>query len=156
MQRVSAVAIFCEDIREEKTNQDTIVGTLPDNLNAPPANAPVPAGTPMLSKLGIYVRLNLDPEQGPPKTLSVNLINTNGESVPLSGWGEDVIEKAFRESRDNDMPTVGLILKLVAAPFIISKSGKLMVIVTVDGSDYIAGCLNISIPSNANVFRPPS
>jgi len=32
-QPVSAIAVFCEDIREEKSRQDIIIGVFPDNLN---------------------------------------------------------------------------------------------------------------------------
>jgi hypothetical protein len=29
---VSAVCVFCEDLREDKSGQDIIIGTFPDNL----------------------------------------------------------------------------------------------------------------------------
>jgi hypothetical protein len=157
MQRVSAVAIFCEDIRGELSGQDTIVGTLPDNLGAlPPPQAPPVGAAPMLPRLGIYLRVNLDREQGPPNELRVKLINTNGEMIPMQGWSEDVVRKGFSDAKENEAAIVGLILKVVASPFVIYRAGKVNIIVTVDGVEYVAGQLNISIPSSAISSAPPA
>src|SRR5262245_1416449 len=51
----SVIALFCEDIREEKSGQDTIIGILPDALNVPQFPGALP-------KLGIYVRFHLNAE----------------------------------------------------------------------------------------------
>ena len=49
----SAIGIFCEDIRQEKSEQDTLIGILPDNVNVPS----IPG---MFPKLGLVVRMHFD------------------------------------------------------------------------------------------------
>ena len=51
--KFSAIALFCEDIREEKSGQYAIAGILPDRLNV--KRLPT-----VLPKLGIYLRFHLN------------------------------------------------------------------------------------------------
>jgi hypothetical protein len=46
------------------------------------------------------------------------------------------------DSKANQMPLVGLILKVVLAPVPIAGSGKITTVATIDGSDRIIGALN--------------
>src|SRR5262245_11854322 len=131
MQPFSAVAIFCEDIREEASGQNTIVGTLPDTLvltGALPGHANDKVNLP---RLGLYLRLNFDAQGDKPKQLSVKLINTNSQAIPLQGWSNETIEKAFADSRSNGTPLVGLILKMVVTPFVFPGAGRLALVVNV-------------------------
>jgi hypothetical protein len=143
---VSAVALFCEDIREEKSGQDTIVGTLPDNLHIAVAPLPIPDAKTMLPKLGVYLRVNLSVDGDKPKDVSAKVLNTSGNIIVQSGWASGVIDKAFIDAKTNQMPLVGLLFKVVAGPLTIS-GGKITVIVTIDGADYVAGALNVIVPS---------
>jgi hypothetical protein len=52
MSGVSACALFCEDVRQEKTGGETLVGVMRDNL----AMSSLPG---VLPKLGIYIRMNI-------------------------------------------------------------------------------------------------
>src|SRR5689334_701395 len=56
MARWSAIGFFCEDIRQEVNNVDTLIGVMPDNV-AIGKNVPG-----MIPKLGIYVRVHIEPE----------------------------------------------------------------------------------------------
>jgi hypothetical protein len=152
MQPVSVVAIFCEDIREEKSGQDTIVGILPDNLTI---SAPVPSvGTALIPKLGLYLRVHFDVKDRP-KGLSIRLLSPSDNVVAQSEWQQSVIDKAFDDSAANKMPLVGLIQKLVASPFPVPQAGKIIAIATINGSDYVAGALNVIFPS-ATASAPPA
>jgi hypothetical protein len=150
---ISAVAIFCEDIREEKSGQDTIVGTLPDNLNvsSPP---PSPDAVGMLPKFGLYMRINISTADQP-KEVQARLIDPKGTVIAKSDWERSVLDKAFADARANAMPITGLVLKLVAAPFPIVAMGKLTAIAVVDSKEYVAGALNI-FGLTANVLPPPA
>jgi hypothetical protein len=160
MSEPSAICLFSEDIRAEKSGQDTIVGTLPDNLNLegtpPPAGAPARA---MLPKLSVYLRINLDIDSGNPKAVAARVLNTNDDLLAQSDWTSDVIDKAFIDSRANQMPLVGLVFKVIMSPLPITGSGKIRVIATVDGTDYLAGALNVILniaPSLGSKSTSPS
>jgi hypothetical protein len=152
MSQFSAVAVFCEDIREEKSGQDSIIGTLPDNMNIP--TAIVPGQQALLPKFGCYLRMNLDP-QDKPKELSVRLVDAQGATITAGGWEQNVLDKAFSDAIANKMPVVGLIFKVIAAPFPIVAAGQITAIAVVNGTDYVAGALNIIAPS-ATASPPPS
>jgi hypothetical protein len=143
---VSAVCLFCEDIRAEKSGQDTIVGTLPDNLLAQPASPPSPNVKPFLPRVGVYLRVHLDAERDIPKEISAKILSTDGQIVAQSKWERAVVEKSFADSKTNHMPLVGLIFKAVASPFPITiEGGKVTAVVIVDGVEYIAGALNVVV-----------
>jgi hypothetical protein len=142
MQPVAAVAIFCEDIREEKSGQDIIIGVLPDNLQTGSGQA---AGTAVFAKLGLYLRVHLDAHAPQPKSLTVRLVLSDGAIMPLQAWAPEVVEKAFLDARATGMPLVGLVLKIVAAPLAIRMAGKIVAIVNVNDSDYVAGALNVIV-----------
>src|SRR5215208_8095167 len=101
MQPVSAVAIFCEDIREEQSGQNTIVGTLPDNLvvQAPPTGTPSTASA-VMGKLAVYLRINFDIDDKP-QEVTIKLLNTNGTLLTEGGWDRSVMDKAFADSKAN-------------------------------------------------------
>jgi hypothetical protein len=108
MQPVAAVAIFCEDIRKEKSGQDIIIG-------------------------------------GSHRALSFDSCFRMAQLCPLQAWAPEVVEKAFLDARATGMPLVGLVLKIVAAPLAIRMAGKIVAIVNVNDSDYVAGALNVIV-----------
>jgi hypothetical protein len=152
MQSFSAIGIFCEDIRQEQSGQDIIIGTFPDNVNIPSEPASTGATT-VFPKLGLYVRVNFDVGGAPPTRVSVRLELPDGSSMAADGWDDNTIRKAFSDAKANQMPLVGLILKFVFTPFPIRQDGKLTAIVNVDGSDYVAGAINL-IAKSANASAP--
>jgi hypothetical protein len=143
----SAVCVFCEDIREEKSGQDTIVGTLPDNLIAARSPCVVsPNARPVLPRLGIYLRIHLDAQQDAPKEISAKLINAEGQVIADSAWERSVVDRTFADAKANHMPLVGLIFKVVIAPFPITpEGGKITAMSIVDGVERVAGALNIIV-----------
>jgi hypothetical protein len=157
MQPSQVVAIFCEDIRSEASGQDTIVGTLPDNLKVarPPNEMAMEGAVQMLPKLGLYLRANLDASQPPPKEVSVGLLNTDNKVIGQSSWTQDVINKAFSDAKANSSPLVGLLLKVVVGPLSIPRQGKITATLSVDGSETVAGTLNIILP-DSTASAPPA
>jgi hypothetical protein len=144
----SAVCVFCEDIREEKSGQDTIVGTLPDNLMAQTPAPPSPNLKAFLPRIGVYLRVHLDAEQDTPKEVSAKLLSTDGQLLAQTTWDRSMVDKAFADSKTNHMPLVGLIFKVVIAPFPITVGGgKITTLVMVDGVEHIAGALNVIVPT---------
>src|SRR5690554_1201278 len=108
-QTVSAVAIFCEDIRNEAGpgRQNTIVGTLPDNIQAD--GPPIMDGQrPVLPKFGVYLRVNIDIENKP-NSLSAKVVDASGATVTQTEWTQAVINSAYEGAKNSKMPVVGFI-----------------------------------------------
>ncbi len=136
----SVLCLFCEDIRAERTGQDTIVGTIPDNLSV--GQLPMPKAQPLLPKLGVYLRMNFHTSEPKPKDVSARVLNADGSVLNQTIWAADIIDKGFADAKANQMPLTGLLMKVVLSPIPISP-GKITAYITVDGTDYLAGALNI-------------
>jgi hypothetical protein len=87
-----------------------------------------------------------------PKLMSARVENASGDVVVESEWGDDVINKAFSDAIGNQMPIVGFILKLVAMS-VPAGTGRISAIATIDGVDYLAGALNVILPT---AVEPPA
>jgi len=153
-QPVSTVAIFCEDVREEKNGQNTIVGTLPDNLAivGPPL---VGAGLPHLPKFACYLRVNVN-AQSKPKALSAKVIDAKGTTIAQTEWAQSLIDAAYESSKANKMPLAGFIFKFSSGPFPIVGNGNVKAVVTVDGVEYVAGAVNIQVNPAATASEQPA
>lgn len=152
---ISAVAIFCEDIREEKSGQDTIVGVLPDNLVVQSLLSPAaPNMARMLPRLCLYMRVHI-PSQSQPKEVYATLTDPEGTIITRNEWPHDQIAKTFSDTRANGSPLAGLILKIVASPFPVVTFGRIVAKAVVDGTEYVAGALNL-INSDATASPPPA
>jgi hypothetical protein len=135
--KFSAIALFCEDIREEKSKQDTIIGILPDNINLPRSSA-------MLPKLGIYLRFHLN-AGSEFRTITAKLRVPGADELPLLALDEAALAEMRTNALSSGMPFAGLISKTMFAPFTVAAAGKLEVVAEVDGTDHICGVLNVII-----------
>jgi Family of unknown function (DUF6941) len=128
------VGFFCEDIREEKSGQDTIIGILPDNLQV--------AQTPgMIPKLGVYIRFLLDKDDAV-KSINIRVAPPASPEMPIGDLGH-LIEQAKAEAASRDMPYAGMIAKAIMAPFPVFAPGRIAIIVRVDGVDRVCAVLNV-------------
>lgn len=142
---VSVVGVFCEDIREEKSGQDTIIGTLPDNVNMP--NVPN-----IFSRLGLYGRIHLDANAPIPKNIVPRLVAPDGNEVGLPNWQQGIVDQAFVDAKANGFPLVGLILRVAFMNVPVPKTGLFTFKVTIDDTEYIGANLRIVTgPSTAPV-----
>jgi hypothetical protein len=135
MNDVSIVALFCEDIREEKAGTDTIVGVLPDNLRVPS----IPG---LFPKIGVYVRTNIRPEfdAGP---FTTRIVTAGGKEVSRSEATAEVVNGVRQSARAKGTPYAGFITKIVIAPFPINEAGRILAVVTIGDIEYVAGALNV-------------
>src|SRR5258705_6911835 len=134
----SVVSIFCEDIREERSGQDTIIGILPDNMLVPMSGTPRPMQA--LPKLCVYVRIHLDIDSRP-QSISSGLFSPDGIELVLQTWDPSTIDTAYSQARANGMPVVGLVLKAIMGPFPVPSPGKIVSKVTIDDVEFIGGRL---------------
>jgi len=132
---VTCIGLFCEDIREEKSGQDTLVGVMPDNLSVGQIPAVIP-------KLGIYVRIQLESDDNP-RSLSVKVRMPGGMELSM-GTLDELVARAKADAEKSGVPFAGMISRSVLSPVPIPLPGKIEAIVEVDGAEYVCGVLNVS------------
>jgi len=136
MTRETAVAgVFCEDIREEKSGAETLVGVLPDNVNM----TPLPSAMP---KLAVYLRVMLDPDN-PPEKIKSYLRTPWGQTIELGAADSVLIKTAVEQASANALPLAGIVLKGLMSPFAVQSVGTILAIADVDGEEIICAMLNI-------------
>jgi len=135
-----AVAIFCEDIREEASGQVTLVGVFADNLE-------VPAVPGLMPKLCLYVRVHLDIGHKPSRITSV-LTDIDGSEIPLGGMEGGGLDSAFEEAESFGVPYVGVILRGIFSPFRVNATGRAVALVRVDDEEVACGSINFVLPKS--------
>src|SRR5204863_1010 len=99
---LSAIGIFCEDIREEKSGQVTLVGILPDNVvmpRIPPEIAEKnPSARPIIPRIALYVRVHVGADEAM-QPLRLKLILPNDSEMEIGTIDTDLITKSQNEAR---------------------------------------------------------
>jgi hypothetical protein len=137
MKDISVIALFCEDIREEKSGTDTIVGVLPDNLRVPH----VPA---LFPKMCVYLRTNIGLafDAGP---FTTRIVMPGGKEAGRSEARAEVVNSVRQAAQSKGAPYAGFITRFVFAPLHIDETGRILALVTIRGNEYVAGALNIEV-----------
>jgi hypothetical protein len=144
MQPISVVALFCEDIRDEKSGMQTLIGIFPDN-------ADVPAFPCTFPKLGLYLRIHIDPAFDP-YSFSLVLRMPSGQEQVVAELGRELIDKGRREAEDSQSPLIGFISRTIVRDFTIPGPGRISAIVKVGEQELLAGALNVQeIPQGKRV-----
>lgn len=130
----SAVALFCEDIRQESNGMHSIVGTFRDNI----AGSVYPGHMP---RLGIFMRANF-PKDSVPENVSMRLeIPWLSEPLSLSQMDKNALYKARENALAEDNEFVGVIMTAVVSPFLAKEVGRVVAVLTVDNRDHVIGSL---------------
>ena len=132
----SAVALFCEDIREEKSGTDTIVGVFPDNVN-------VPTFPFTFAKIAIYLRINMPADSDSPKRIEYWLTSPDNIPFPRTPIEAELIERARRDAMERGSVIGGTISKAVIGFLQLKTPGRLNLVVEIDGRELVAGTLNV-------------
>ena len=144
---VRVVGFFCEDIREEKSGQLSIIGIMPDNLNIP-APPSVKEGTEraqgILPKLGLYVRAQIGLEDAP-GPMEISLIFPDGNTLKLSSFDADLIEAAKRQSKENGLPIAGMVSHAVLVVVPVTGPGKFLAVVDAKEGRQTRAALNLVV-----------
>jgi hypothetical protein len=148
MKLPTATALFCEDIRQEKNGQHSLVGILPDNITV--------EGLPGLApKLGVYIRTNLDPNADL-VPVSYRLVLPDG-SVPVTDEvKQEVLEKAKADAIRDDSPFAGLVSRVVISPFPLEHTGRIRLLVRVGEDEILAGSINVRLATSSSEKPQPS
>jgi hypothetical protein len=125
---VQIVGLFCEDIREEKSDQLTLVGILPDNVDIPPP--PTGAARGMIPKLCLYVRIYLDLEDEL-KEIKVRLAfpGSSAEEIDVGSISEQLIRTSKEQAVANGLPIAGVVHRVVLQQFTFPTAGKITAVV---------------------------
>ena len=134
MTSFSAIAIFCEDIRQEVAGTSTIVGTLSDNLMVPGFPGALP-------KLAMYIRAHFSSDFN---ALDFNIyINGVGEPRTLIAQiDKDVVVNALTTARAAGSPMAGVIASVIASPFNVQKAGRIWLELDYGNETFYLGSLN--------------
>lgn len=140
---VSAVALFCEDIREEKSGVNTLIGILPDNV-APPASSGPSDGAP-IAKLCIYLRINFSPSD---KVLAgtAKLLDPERNAIELGEITQALIDQASETAKKQGSPLAGLLTRAHLSAFALRGYGRFTVEVVLGDETYVAGFVNFQQP----------
>jgi hypothetical protein len=141
MHEISAVALFCSDVRQERAGTETLVGVLPDNITLPK----YPCAFPQMT---VYVRMHLNTSYRPSQILT-RLVMPDGSELDRSEIEQALLEQSREKALASGTPYMGLITRFGLAPLQVNEPGRLKAIVTVDGVDIVAGSLNCRLPSSA-------
>jgi hypothetical protein len=137
----SSICFFCEDIREEKSGADTLVGVLPDVLNIP--TTPV-----LLPKLALYFRIVFPLLKTPTKISSHLQTPWQSELINFGEIPEAQMASAIDDARAQHNDGVRFNAKIILSPFSITMEGKIYAITSIDNTNILAGSLKFVIPTS--------
>lgn len=148
MSRISIVALFCQDIREEKDNVVSLIGILPDNLLTPKIAADaqgfVRSSLRVLSSLHIYLRINFDPDFDLPEA-QMRIVLPTDEIVEVGKISSDVIAQSRSQAKEAGLPMAGVLSRLGIGGFAMPKPGLLKFEVVLGDEVHLAGALNFKL-----------
>ena len=144
---LNIMALFCEDIREEKGDVVSLMGVMPDTVNlvqgvevkekdAKGANA-------ILPKLCMYIRINFDADFDLPEP-RMRLAMPDGQNVEVGAIQADVVSKARQQAKEKGNPLAGVISRVVIAPFR-PPEGVMKLEVLISDVAHLAGSLNFKM-----------
>lgn len=164
---LSAMALFCEDIREELGGSLSLVGLLPDTINIVPAQRPgappppgqgtggKPAAPPrpnrMLTRLCILIRINFDPDDEF-ETLQVRVTMPNGSARVFDEIAPATLEQARAHARESGLAMAAIVSRHVFNNFQAGKPGLLKAEVLCDGKSTLAGALSFCISTGKHEY----
>lgn len=139
------IGLFCEDIREEASGQQTLIGVLPDNINlpAPPSEA-AKSARPRIPKLGLYLRVQIGTEEDL-SPLTIKLIFSNGSEVDLGTIDQNLIERSKSEAKENGLALAGIRFSAVLQGFQIQSFGAMSAVAEIAGERKLFGMLNFRV-----------
>lgn len=149
----NVMALFCEDIREEKHGVFTLVGLLPDNVNvsAMTIDGKDASGgnTKVLGKLCVFIRINFAPERKP-KEIKLKLL-FGEEERDLGEIEKKTIDEAAQKASERNNALAGVISRAVFGGFNFQRAaGQVKIKVIIDDEPHLAAALNISFASDSN------
>jgi hypothetical protein len=117
MNNISAIAVFCSDVRQERGGTETIVGVFPDSVNVPK----IPGA---FAQMYVYVRMHML-SSFRPSSIVTKLLLPDGTELERSQIEPELIERTREKAIASNSPYMGLIAKFAMAPMHIAQEGRL-------------------------------
>ena len=154
MMPIQVLTLFCEDVREEKSGTDTLLGVFTDNLRIGIPQEPMEGHAAGLQRLGIYTRILATVDE-PSKALQLAIRRPDGTEFNVSdGFTAEFIENAREDAKRSGSPVFGLIIRAIAAPFLIPNPGRHLAVVKYGDQEMISGILNLTLNSASGSEQP--
>jgi hypothetical protein len=134
MKLIRAVAIFCEDLREERSSQDILLGIMSDNLALP--SAPV-----IMPRLAVYLRAYFD-VASKPQAIKAWVQFPWDQRIDLGDADASLVEAALGQARERGNPLAGVILKGLFSPLVVKSFGATTVHIKIGREENLCGMLN--------------
>lgn len=139
---LNAICLFCDDVREEKSGVDTIVGVYPDNANIPAASGRLP-------RLALYARIAA-PIETVPASIGMRIeFPWDEEPLNIPGNPPAQIQQDAELVRAEGGSVITFILKLSFTPFLVKSPGRVKAVAIVDGEEILCGALNFKLAAPA-------
>jgi hypothetical protein len=135
MPKISAVALFCEDIRNELEGGKSLIGVLPLGISVPAA-----PGRPM--DLGLFIRVLIDPSWTG-DLITCHVVMLSGEEIDCGEINSTNIESMKAAAKSPDAPLVTTIHGTIIVDEI--RTGWLRVLLRADGEETEIGVLHIVV-----------
>jgi len=130
---ISAITLFCEDIRHERNGIESLVGLLPDNISLPEFPSTI-------AKLGIYTRITFSAGEEP-QPFELIVTDVLGTEISLTKVGSDDLEK-IRSSVSSDTKFFGLKSISTFINYSVPHEGSLHASIRFAGRNILTGGLN--------------
>jgi len=137
MGKYSAVTLFCEDIRIEKSEQQTLVGVLKDALEI----TKIPGALP---RLAVFTRLSADVDFDMSE-LTVRFLEPSGKLIAENIIENEMIKNARDRAIRTNNPTHGVVAMFQLSMLPVESEGIFSVVCTVNGSETRSGYINIRL-----------
>lgn len=146
MQAPTVMALFCEDIREEKGDILTLIGLMPDTVNLETTDGKQESSRSqrMLGKLSVYTRINFDPDLDI-EINDISLVMPNGDPIRIGDISPALVSKARQQAKEQNNILAGIVSRASMWGFAAPEAGSIRVVVTINGEKYLAGALRFQL-----------
>lgn len=147
MKKFSAAALFCQDIRPEKSGTETLVGVLPDNVDV----VSIPG---IMPQLCLYTRIVLYPPYEH-KRIDTVLLSADGKEIARNQITHETLEMVRNDAKGSGAPFATIVARLIRSPMPLEAVGRMVARVEADGE--IVECAQLIVrlakqtPTSPNV-----
>lgn len=153
MSDVSAVALFCEDVRRERVGRTTLIGVMPDVLL-------ITKFPHEIERITAYFRIKFDPA-GDYKEAIYPSIDWDGFPAeprePSEPMPTEIIQRAITKAKERNIPFVTLTGRVIFnVPLSIKKPGQMLAFLNVGAEKVLCGALTFISSDRSTASEPPS
>ena len=134
MEKISIICLICEDIREEKSGGQTLVGLMPSVFNV--------QEMPFDTRVALYVRANFDPHDMVVHKIML-YAKFDDERFELGEIPTKIIETATSDARQAGLPLAGVATRIQLGQLRFEKTMHFRVFANIDGNEKLIAAMNV-------------